>query len=316
MISVIVPVYNAEKYLRRCIESILCQTYGDIELLLINDGSTDESGHICDEYGLKDSRVKVYHKQNEGVSHTRNFGLNLARGEWITFVDADDWIEFDVYEKVLTRVQEEKADICCYDFKIIYPNHLGHLYTPKVCDKKTEYIKKWLRFELTSSCTMVVKRALFEKHHLRYPIQNYCEDFSLTVKLLFYASKITKIEYCAYNYNRLNIHSLVNNINEKAAEQELAVYQGILMFFEQQQVLSLYEEAVVWRILKCSQHLLLDPTRHHYFKKIFSQRYSHYIFSAPSNMANLKIKIMAWMLCHNMEVGVKIINLLRTFLRR
>ena len=97
-ISVIVPVYNTEKYLRRCIDSILSQTlsqtFTDFELLLINDGSTDSSGEICDQYAAKDERVRVFHKENGGVSSARNVGLDEARGEWIAFVDSDDWVEF------------------------------------------------------------------------------------------------------------------------------------------------------------------------------------------------------------------------------
>lgn len=92
-ISVIVPVYNAEKYLRRCIDSVLAQTYTDFELLLIDDGSKDKSGEICDEYAQKDTRVRVFHKENGGVSSARNLGLDNARGEWVAFVDSDDYIE-------------------------------------------------------------------------------------------------------------------------------------------------------------------------------------------------------------------------------
>ena len=92
VISVIVPVYNTEKYLSRCIDSILTQTFTDLELLLVDDGSTDKSGIICDEYALKDSRVRVFHKENGGVSFARNLGVQEARGNWIAFVDADDWI--------------------------------------------------------------------------------------------------------------------------------------------------------------------------------------------------------------------------------
>lgn len=92
-ISVIVPVYNTEKYLRRCIDSVLAQTYADFELLLIDDGSKDKSGEICDEYAQKDARVRVFHKENGGVSSARNLGLDNARGEWVAFVDSDDYIE-------------------------------------------------------------------------------------------------------------------------------------------------------------------------------------------------------------------------------
>ena len=93
MVSVIVPIYNSEKYLKRCVDSILSQTFSDFELLLVDDGSTDGSGSICDEYSVKDSRVRVFHKENGGVSSARNLGLDNARGEWITFVDSDDYLE-------------------------------------------------------------------------------------------------------------------------------------------------------------------------------------------------------------------------------
>ena len=92
-ISVNIPVYNTEKYLHRCIDSVLAQTYQDLELLLIDDGSKDSSGAICDEYAAQDARVKVFHKENGGVSSARNVGLDHAQGEWITFVDSDDYIE-------------------------------------------------------------------------------------------------------------------------------------------------------------------------------------------------------------------------------
>lgn len=105
-ISVIVPVYNTEKYLHRCIDSILAQTFTDFELLLIDDGSKDNSGAICDEYAAKDSRVRVFHKENGGVSSARNMGLDNAQGEWITFVDSDDVL----YESALSVLYTNKQD--------------------------------------------------------------------------------------------------------------------------------------------------------------------------------------------------------------
>ena len=92
MISIIVPIYNAEQYLHRCIDSILAQSYIDFELLLIDDGSPDNCGAICDEYANQDSRVHVFHKENEGVSSARNLGMAHAQGDWITFIDADDYV--------------------------------------------------------------------------------------------------------------------------------------------------------------------------------------------------------------------------------
>ena len=105
LISVIVPVYNAAEYLPRCIESILCQTHRNLDILLIDDGSTDGCGEVCDSYAREDSRIRVIHQQNSGVSTARNAGLDAARGDWIGFVDADDWIEPEMYETLLRTAQ-------------------------------------------------------------------------------------------------------------------------------------------------------------------------------------------------------------------
>ena len=121
MISIIVPVYKVEPYLRQCVESILNQTYRDIEVLLIDDGSPDRCGEICDEYARKDNRVRAFHTENQGLSAARNLGISEAKGKYIGFVDSDDWIEPDMYEVLLRRMQETGAEIgVCglwYEFK-------------------------------------------------------------------------------------------------------------------------------------------------------------------------------------------------------
>ena len=103
LVSIIVPVYKAEKYIHRCIDSLLAQTYKNIEVVLVDDGSPDNCGKICDEYASKDSRVKVFHQQNRGVSAARNTGLAHIKGEWITFVDADDKVTEDYIEKLMSK---------------------------------------------------------------------------------------------------------------------------------------------------------------------------------------------------------------------
>lgn len=110
MISIIVPVYNVEKYVRKCLDSVVNQAYKDLEILIVDDGSTDGSGKICDEY-KKDDRVKVFHTENRGLSAARNYGIDRAHGEWIGFVDSDDWIEPDMYEVLLKSALETDADI-------------------------------------------------------------------------------------------------------------------------------------------------------------------------------------------------------------
>lgn len=112
-ISIIVPVYNVEKYLARCIDSILEQTFSDFECLLIDDGSPDCSGALCDEYAHKDNRIHVIHQKNAGVSAARNRGLDAARGEWICFVDSDDWCAKDMLSLLYGAAFENDADVVC-----------------------------------------------------------------------------------------------------------------------------------------------------------------------------------------------------------
>ena len=118
MISIIVPIYNVEKYLSKCIDSILAQTYNDIEVILVDDGSPDNCPMICDEYAQKDNRVIVIHQKNAGVSAARNAGLKAAHGEYIGFVDPDDWISSSMYQEMITALERENADlaICGYDY--------------------------------------------------------------------------------------------------------------------------------------------------------------------------------------------------------
>lgn len=113
MVSVIVPAYNIEEYLPRCLDSILNQSYRDLEIILVDDGSTDSTGVICDEYAEKDSRVVVIHKENGGVSAARNDGMNIASGEYVSFVDGDDWIDREMYETLYKNAIDHNADISC-----------------------------------------------------------------------------------------------------------------------------------------------------------------------------------------------------------
>ena len=110
-LSIIVPVYKVEPYLRRCIDSILAQTFRDFELILIDDGSPDNCGAICDEYAAKDSRIIVIHQKNQGVSAARNAGLDIAKGTYLGFVDSDDWIEPEMYETMIATAKEKQVDV-------------------------------------------------------------------------------------------------------------------------------------------------------------------------------------------------------------
>ena len=117
LISVIVPVYKVEKYLERCVKSICAQTYQNLEIVLVDDGSPDQCGEMCDMFAKQDSRIRVVHKENGGLSDARNAGLDVMTGDYVGFVDSDDWIEPDMYQVLYERLIKEKAEISCCGMK-------------------------------------------------------------------------------------------------------------------------------------------------------------------------------------------------------
>ena len=122
MVSIIIPVYNVEKYLPRCIESVLSQTYSSIEIILVDDGSVDNSGKICDEIASVNPKVKVIHKENGGLSDARNAGIKIAQGEYFSFIDSDDWIHEDTYRILADKIKQNHADIICFGMIELYEN--------------------------------------------------------------------------------------------------------------------------------------------------------------------------------------------------
>lgn len=137
MISVVVPIYNVSQYLSQCIDSILTQSYQDLEIILVNDGSTDECPLLCDEYKGKDSRVRVVHKKNRGLSDARNAGLRIAKGEWIYFVDSDDWLDSDAIQKLYQFAVENKCDVVQGGLYYAYHDHLLYRKAGKKEQKRT-----------------------------------------------------------------------------------------------------------------------------------------------------------------------------------
>ena len=200
MISIIVPVYKAEAFLHRCVSSILNQTYRDLELILVDDGSPDRSGDICDEFARQDARVRVIHKENGGVSTARNAGLDAAAGEYITFVDSDDYIDEDMYERMMEKVREYHCDVVLCDCVKEFENG-RNLYTHEIRggyydaeQLRQEYYPHLLMMEnveypaTISSCTMLWKSSL-NTEKMRYePGIRFSEDLLFGAKLLRNAS--------------------------------------------------------------------------------------------------------------------------------
>lgn len=203
-ISVIVPIYNVENYLARCVDSILAQTYGNLEIILVDDGARDSSGGICDQYAAKDSRVRVIHKENGGLSSARNAGIEAASGEYLSFVDSDDWIEPDTYEHMLGLLRKYGAKLACagrYDVDGSTGERTLGLCPPKEevipAEELVGRIFLWDNCD-SSACDKLFHRSLFETY--RYPVGVVSEDVSVMYRVILGAGRAVLCDKPVYNY--------------------------------------------------------------------------------------------------------------------
>ncbi|WP_286031508.1 glycosyltransferase family 2 protein [Phocaeicola coprophilus] len=204
-ISIIVPVYNAEQTLHRCVDSVINQLYQDWELLLINDGSTDTSGIICNEYSVRDSRIKVFHKPNGGVSSARNMGLDHAKGEWITFVDSDDFLNSDSLFNMISVIGESDiilSSVREYD-GVSYKEYIINNVNTRNIQETTDWLTVFNHFIiLTVPWSKLLKTSIINNYKLRFDVR-FCsgEDSLFLYKYLCYVDKVTCIDRISYNYS-------------------------------------------------------------------------------------------------------------------
>ena len=214
LISIIIPIYNAEKFLARCIDSILSQRVEDFELLLINDGSKDNSLSICNDYAQRDSRIKVFDKPNGGVSSARNLGLDNASGEYVMFVDADDMLTSDALEMFSPYIPD-------YDFvrmNVVAHNANGTTQELKLVatEDKREAMELSITLEIiVAPYSALFRRRLFEEHNIRFDhTLQMGEDWVVSTQLLYHAKSFIFLpEKVAYIYDRTNEASCTNNLS-------------------------------------------------------------------------------------------------------
>lgn len=210
-VSIIVPVYKAEPYLHRCIDSILAQTFTDWELLLIDDGSPDRSGEICDEYAKKDKRIRVFHKENGGVSSARNLGLEKMRGEYVMFVDSDDWIDVNTLDVCLDKIRTKHLDILQYSWKRV--NEEGQVLKEKVIKSEVLELGDFVNNANFNVCVggNFINTSIIRKNRLRFDTElKLGEDQVFIITALSYAERIQSIPNTFYNYY-FNSESATNN---------------------------------------------------------------------------------------------------------
>lgn len=234
LVSIIVPVYNVEKYLKRCIDSLLLQTFTNFELILVDDESTDSSGAICDIYAEQDDRITVIHKKNGGVSSARNAGLDVAVGEYVTFCDSDDYVNYDWLEVLLCAINSNNVDMVASNWKAVddtgkelfFSKYKPHLRGFSTINDKLIYIQYSVLEEKTGWAiyTRIFKLNILNENNIRFceTCENYAEDLAFVMEYILYCRSVCSVDYCGYfYYQRSNsmMHNCKNEIKLNALNE-------------------------------------------------------------------------------------------------
>lgn len=234
-ISVIIPVYNVEAYLSKCIDSVRNQTYRNLEILLVNDGSTDYCESICERYAALDARIKVIHKENGGLSDARNAGIEAARGEFLGFVDSDDWIDEDMYELLYNLISEYEADIAICRIREVSGKEIidGSTNDLVVCNGAEALMfmatqKNDYRFNHTVTNKLIRKELIQDA---RFPVGTLVEDIYFTPPLMYASKRCVYRDEAKYNYLTDRHDSIMNaEVTDKMICDELNGYQELELF--------------------------------------------------------------------------------------
>lgn len=235
-ISIIVPVYNAEQYLERCLDSVLKQSIEEFELILVNDGSNDNSLYICQKYAAEDSRIKIIDQDNTGVSSARNKGLSIATGEYITFLDADDWLSNQYLEKLLASMESNEADCVCAGYYIVKKwgrrqvvRYIEHVYSSEELVKEFPH---FFRTVATAPWGKLYKKSIIDQFNIKFPKEiPYGEDTIFNLAYYAKCNILVTITNVLYMYNFTNVNSAMQKTYDNFDLYILKIYKAYEAFF-------------------------------------------------------------------------------------
>ena len=310
VLSVIMPVYNAAKFLDRAVRSVLASTFQDFELLLIDDGSTDGSGALCDEMAHMDPRITVIHKPNGGASSARNKGIELAQGQFVAFADSDDYVDRTLYEKLLNAAGLENDLVIC-DIVLHYSDNDLPRETVKVEEERNRTIGNLLQSGIGGGpCHMVVKRSIIGT--LRFPEYIFSgEDLWFTLRLYLQAGHISKVKEPLYFYNQENQGSITHSRNPRFENSILQMMKENRAILKDYGVFDSVRKEFYWSVLRFKSLFALDPERCSLYRSHIPEA-NKYVTSCP--LLSPRVKIIMLMLNLRMDFAVR--PLLRLFVNK
>ena len=318
-ITVIVPVYNVENYLGRCIQSIISQTYRNLEIILVDDGSTDNSGNICDEYAKKDGRIRVIHQKNRGLSGARNAGINVATGNYIGFIDSDDWIDSDMFELLLHYANEHNADIVQCDTYINYKNGMEKNNYENLNVRVLDTVQA-MKETVYTNTNMSVCNKLFNSFLLkseRFDEELYgIEDWELNYRILKKYSSLVSVYVNAPKYHYfMRTGSITHKWNENAMINSFELFEKIYNCEKNNSEIFPYvcKGYVSHNIPIIKAAILAKKAKNSYFSvmiKNISNKEKILLFHLNSWKSKLRLRII----CHGLwlyKIYINLCNLLR-----
>lgn len=234
MVSVVIPVYNVEKYVERCLKSIINQTYKNLEIIIVNDGSTDNSGKICEKY-LYDKRIKIINKDNGGLSDARNCGIKASNGKYITFIDSDDYVSLNYIKYLIETLLDNNLDIVECNFVRTNENDYqfeDYKYEVRIYDN-LYYLENEIGFSI--AWNKIYKKSIFRENNIEYPLGKLNEDEGTTYKLVYHSKKIGFINIDLYAYYN-NAFSIMNNYSLRRLDYIELLEERINFYSTERQV--------------------------------------------------------------------------------
>ena len=311
LVSIIVPVYKAEKYIHQCIDSLLAQTYSNIEVILVDDGSPDHCGKICDEYAAKDYRVKVIHQQNGGVSVARQTGIDHATGEYSIHADPDDWVNPNMIEELVTKAVADNADmvICDYISEGLYGQTYNSSNLPS-CLSTDDLIHRLLFQQLHGSCcNKLVKRVYYNS--VAFTPQHICiyEDLLYNVRLLRQNIKTSYLPKAFYHYRTSNTDSICNNVTDRGIASKkdvIGVLSSELSIKEED--LYVLKKSVLYDLLQTNHANQLQNTYPEIHNCIRTEGFKIQYFAPLHNSLYLAMKGHEKIAYHFLQFNLKFIK--------
>lgn len=289
-VSIIIPVYNIEKYLPDCVHSVLAQTFEALEILLIDDGSTDSSGELCDAFAREDERIKAYHKKNGGLSDARNYGLARAKGEYVLFVDGDDLIFPEACATLYAEAAAHNADVVVGKARLSHPSRAMERYE-RIAERAFSMHQVYTGAEYLMGCLKrgalrvdvwrcLYRRAFLQENELSFKFGVAHEDEEFTPRVFLLAQRVVLTDYAFYYYVNDRADSIMNSYNPKKARDKLTIYAELLELYrtvKPRMLRRLLEDDVSWKYIDCCRAYRLMEAADIAVNKALPLRYAYHL---------------------------------------